>query len=139
MQNNVPISCMLYYDCLNGPIRLIYSRLINSTFAQVKKIIFFVDLDLRLFFIDLHFFMATIQIGVIVQVCYTPQAQLLSNLFTSCQIQCVTYTYMKQAMYELCACSSHATCSHALQVNTDVGSETYKYFATAHREANQVT
>ena len=23
----------LYYDCLNGPIRLIYSRLINSTFT----------------------------------------------------------------------------------------------------------
>ena len=24
---------VLYYDCLNGPIRLIYSRLINSTFT----------------------------------------------------------------------------------------------------------
>ena len=40
----------------------------------------------RLLFIDLHFFIATIQIGVIVQVCYTPQARLLSNLFTSCRI-----------------------------------------------------
>ena len=39
---------------------------------------FFIDLALRLLFIDLHFFIATIQIGVIVQVCYTPQARLLS-------------------------------------------------------------
>ena len=43
--------------------------------------IFFIDLALRLFYIDLHFFIATIQIGVIVQVCYTPH------------LQCVTYTY----------------------------------------------
>ena len=43
--------------------------------------IFFIDLALRLLFIDLHFFIATIQIGVIVQVCYTPR------------LQCVTYTY----------------------------------------------
>ena len=42
------------------------------------------DLALRLLFIDLHFFIATIKIGVIVQVCYTPQARFLSNLFTSC-------------------------------------------------------
>ena len=46
---------------------------------------FFIDLALRLLFIDLHFFIATIQIGDIVQVCYTPQARLLSNLFTSCR------------------------------------------------------
>ena len=44
---------------------------------------FFIDLALKLLSIDLHFFVATIQIGVIVQVCYTPQARLLSNLFTS--------------------------------------------------------
>ena len=42
---------------------------------------FFIDLALRLLFIDLHFFIATIQIGVIVQVCYTPR------------LRCVTYTY----------------------------------------------
>ena len=42
---------------------------------------FFIDLGLRLLFIDLHFFIATIQIGVIVQVCYTPQARWLSDLF----------------------------------------------------------
>ena len=41
---------------------------------------FFIDLALRLLFIDLHFFIATIQIGVIVQVCYTPQARLC-NLY----------------------------------------------------------
>ena len=41
-----------------------------------------IDLALRLLFIDLHFFIATIQIGVIVQVCYTPP------------LQCVTYTYI---------------------------------------------
>ena len=29
---------------------------------------FFIDLTLRLLFIDLHFFIATIQVGVIVQV-----------------------------------------------------------------------
>ena len=50
---------------------------------QVNKF-FFIDLALRLLFLDLHFFIAAIQIGVIVQVCYTPQARLLSNLFTSC-------------------------------------------------------
>ena len=32
---------------------------------------YFIDLALRLLFIDLHFLIATIQIGVIVQVCYT--------------------------------------------------------------------
>ena len=42
---------------------------------------FFIDLALRLLFIDLHYFIATIQIGVIVQVCYTPR------------LQCVTYTH----------------------------------------------
>ena len=42
---------------------------------------FFICLVLRLLFIDLHFFIATIQIGIIVQVlCYTP---LLSN-FRAC-------------------------------------------------------
>ena len=44
----------------------------------------FIDLALRLLllFIDrLHFFIATIQIGVVVQVCYTPQARWLSDLF----------------------------------------------------------
>ena len=50
----------------------------------MQVIIFFINLALRLLFIDLHFFIATIQIGVIVQVCYTPQARLLSNLFISC-------------------------------------------------------
>ena len=43
--------------------------------------IFFIDLALRLLFIDLHFFIATIQNGVIVQACYTPQARWLSDLF----------------------------------------------------------
>ena len=33
------------------------------------------------FLLTLHFFIATIQIGVIVQVCYTPQARWLSDLF----------------------------------------------------------
>ena len=40
--------------------------------------IFFIDFALRLLFIDLHFFIATIQIGVIVQVCYTPIHDCLS-------------------------------------------------------------
>ena len=48
------------------------------------QVIFFIDLALMLLLIDLHFFIATFQIGVIVQVCNTPQAHLLSNLFTSC-------------------------------------------------------
>ena len=39
---------------------------------QVDKFLL-IDLALRLLFIDLHFF---IQRGVIVQVCYTPQARL---------------------------------------------------------------
>ena len=43
---------------------------------QVDKFYFNIDLALRLLFIDLHFFIATIQIEVIVQVCYTPQARL---------------------------------------------------------------
>ena len=56
---------------------IIFSSLIFVVFLN-----FIIDLALRLLFIDLHFFIATIQI--IVQVCYTPQARLLSNLFTSC-------------------------------------------------------
>ena len=65
----------LYHD---WPIRLIYSRCMNY---QV------IHLSLRLFYYLsgyyspisqalLHFFIATIQIEVIVQVCYTPRAQL---------------------------------------------------------------
>ena len=44
---------------------------------QVDKILL-IDLALRLLLIDLHFFIQifTIQIGVIVQVCYTPLARL---------------------------------------------------------------
>ena len=44
---------------------------------QVDKFLL-IDLALRLLLIDLHFFIATIQIGVIVQVCYTPQAQCVT-------------------------------------------------------------
>ena len=77
----------LYYDCLNGPIRLTYSRLISSTFKmQVDKFLL-IDLALRLLLIDLHFFIATIQIGIIVQVCYTPLAR------------CVTYTYSMMTIF----------------------------------------
>ena len=47
---------------------------------QVDKFLL-IDLALRLLLIDLHF--ATIQIGVIVKVCYTPKARLLSDLFIS--------------------------------------------------------
>ena len=50
---------------------------------QVDKFFLIIDLALiRLLLINLHFFIATIQIGVIVQVCYTPRAELW----------CVTYT-----------------------------------------------
>ena len=61
---------------------------------------FFIDLALRLLFIDLHFFIATIQIGVIVQVCYTPQARLLSNLFTSCRSVYNLYICCNAGRYE---------------------------------------
>ena len=53
----------------------------------MKKCRLIIDLALRLLFIDLHFFIATIQIGVIVHlrlgctVIYSPRAE-----------QCVTYT-----------------------------------------------
>ena len=42
---------------------------------QVEKFLL-IDLALRLLLVDLHFFIATIQIGVIVKVCYTPLARL---------------------------------------------------------------
>ena len=48
---------------------------------KCRLIFFFTDLALRLLFIDLHFFIATIQIGVIVQVCYTLKVRWLSDLF----------------------------------------------------------
>ena len=52
----------LYHDCLNGPIRLIYSRLsLKHLFTYLLGYNYSPVSD---------FFMATIQIGVIVQVPY---------------------------------------------------------------------
>ena len=47
---------------------------------KCRLIFFFIDLALRLLFIDLHFFIATIQIGVIVQVCSSPVLSTISTV-----------------------------------------------------------
>ena len=64
--------------------------------------------------IDLHFFIATIQIGVIVQLCYTPQARLPSvcNLYISrvCSSQVPRTSVNAEPNRQVIGmCSSHET------------------------------
>ena len=58
--------CFVYHDCLNGPIRLIYSiRLFTISEAISYPPTSIIHLSLGLLFTD--FFIASIQIGVIVE------------------------------------------------------------------------
>ena len=71
--------------------------------SPISQAILLIDLPLRLFYLLTYlsgyyspasnFFIATIQIGVIVQVCYTPH------------LWCVTYTY-EVMTFDLCVCFS---------------------------------